>query len=398
MAGFITSLQLDILQQIVNVNWGITGFLYCGAGGMVGSNDGETWKKMPDGVEATSVAYAGGCWIAAGVGAYHRSTDAAKTWTSCASPGVSDESTTINTVVVGTDQLDADGKPKVDSDGKPLPGLFAVMGFTSGATSSSAFVKISNNNADSWSTAITIDTTTGPDKPIWDFAASLSAAGGRIFFGTGRSYSSQDAEGFNVTYSDAFLYVSDGGAFSGPTLIEAGGGNTSYQTGYVGYDTSAKKYCLTVQKSIKEGPLDLMYRISSTPSFGAGSDIFIASGALGNPGPVAGGGGSFATGFHDDDGSGSYSVSAAMLPGGPQSLTSIPYAQALGAPFQAVCYSGAKKDSTGGGKFCCSTIDGKIYAAKPAGSFKSVYSGSPLISSDGGASAYVAAGEVTLPK
>jgi hypothetical protein len=187
----------DPFQCIVNVSWGGLQFLYSGADGMFGSNDGVNWTATGSSVPAIGLAWIDNVWVAiGGDGSSWTSSDGAQTW----QEGLG---------ILNVQQVAAMRPAGVDDQGNKPQGVFAAWGYD--AEFNNAIVYISNDLGQSWDVAMIISLTVGVDG--YEVPQALSGCGGAFFFTTNWG---------NDRFSDGNgkLYVSTGGGeFDGGAIV-----------------------------------------------------------------------------------------------------------------------------------------------------------------------------------
>jgi len=387
----------DPFQQIVNVQWGEgLQFLYSGADGMFGSQDGQDWKKAETSEPAASLAFVDDVWIGAGPGGCWRSDDGAKTWQSVGAPA-------FNQV--------AAMKPKgVGPDGEPRQGVFA--GWIEDESGDNNIVYSSHDLGKTWGVALVIPTDGGADDGF-ERINGLSGCGGAFFVctnykretfhaGDGKIYSSRD--GYNFSAATAFG--------PGSTILPGDPDQfprKSFGARAVGYDPKTKTYIAIGDKEIIPalGTQEsyLVYTISNAPSFGESEGAVAASATQSTSGEfilvgnsAAGGDGKHVAGLsriHYGIG-GAYvsgDLQACFIPGSPETVLSM--GASAGGFIGSFCFKPDVEEeetdgetTSGAGAFACVAFgvdgNGGVYIdSGTSGHFTRTHGGQGI--SDGGA-------------
>lgn len=312
MAKEVPGLLLHFTQQVINVQWGGLHFLYSGADGMFGSENGDKWQKLETGaVPATGLAWVDDVWVATGSGGPWRSEDGGKTWESAGA----NEFTQIAACKPDDVAEDADGQPIKN-------GIFA--GYKQDEDGDNEQVYISRDLGKNWSIELSIPTTIPAEegRDGSEFAQVLSGCGNGIFLSTMK----QDTRDH---HGDGCIYVSmNGGGFGGRQQIWTGSFNPfvsggasdphtiGYSPGAVGFDAKTKQFCLMASKEEGFGPggalgslteYSIIYATGLGGSFSGEAEIIKRTkGPLDNAFPqvtgglaAAGGDGKFAGTYND---------------------------------------------------------------------------------------------------
>ena len=378
----------DPFTQIVNVQWGEgLHFLYSGADGMFGSEDGQTWKKATSSVPAGSLAFVDDVWVAAGSSGCWRSDDGAESWQAVGAPAF------YQVVAM---------KPKgVGPDGEPKQGVFA--GWLEDESGDNHIVYTSHDLGKTWSEALTLPTTV--DENGDQSIRGLSGCGGALFVCTRWSSSI-------FHHGDGNIYASlDGHSFSSQTVF--GPGSTilpgdpdqfprkGFSATAVGYDAKTKTYIAIGGKEIIPafGTQEsyLIYTLAGSPSFGSGDGTVAASATQSHGGDflsvtnsAAGGDSKHVTGlslFHNAvDGSFvSGALQACFIPGSPETTENM--GDHAGGFIGSFCFKpDVEEEATDGepvsgeGTFACvafgASLSGGVYVdAGTSGHFIKTHSG-----------------------
>jgi len=276
--------QLHPVDEIINVQWeGGTAFLYSGADGMFGSEDGEKWVKAEAAVPAISLACIDGVWIACNpFEATWRSEDGAVTWKAVA--GFKFEEV-------------AAMRPKgTDAEGNPMPGVFAGWLMED----DNHVVYTSHDLGETWSIALSIPTSIpfGDNENGYERIQGLSGCGESAgFFVCTIKGDSRYANG------DGMIYTSlDGNSFIRQLVFGPGtnfipgppGQPTPELRGFtalaVAYDTKSNSYIAIGAKQTRSSSTapvgivtsHMIYTIGSGSSFSQSEGTIAASAQIMN--------------------------------------------------------------------------------------------------------------------
>lgn len=395
----------DPLTQIVNVQWQEEGaaFLYSGADGMFGSQDGVEWVKSKSPVVATSLAFIDEVWIACGPDGCWRSEDGAVKWSALAAPAF-----------FGVAAM----RPKGASvDDPPKAGIFA--GWVEDDAGDNHVVYTSHDGGKTWDVALTIPTSFGDSGS--ESIRNLSGCGGALFACT--SYHSQTFHaGAGKIYCSTDGHVFSPQTVFGPGSVILPGDPDQYpRIGFaavaVGYDPETKTYIAIGDKEIIPdfGVQEsyLVYTRSSSTAFASGEGTVAESArqvtGAGKPGgdfisvafSAAGGSGKHVTGysrFHNrNDGSFiSGELNSRFISGTSHLLQAM--GTHTGGYIGSFCFrsdseantEGSTDQPEGAGTFACVAFDasktgGAYIASSSSGGFSKTHSGTGIGSQGRGA-------------
>jgi hypothetical protein len=389
------AVELDPFTQIVNIAWEEKGqqFLYSGADGMFGSEDGASWKKADQAVPATSLAWIDNVWIASGPGGCWRSEDGAQTWQTVEAPAF-----------FGVAAM----KPKSLDPNKPRPGVLA--GWIEDDAGDHHIVYTSHDLGKTWNVALTIPTSFGDSGS--ESIRALSGCGGALFVctdyhsetfhsGDGKIYSSTDGHTFSPqTVFGPGSVVVPGDPFQYPRI--------GFAAQAAGYDPETKNYIAIGDKEIipEFGVQEsyLIYTLSASTSFRSGTGT-VAESARQVSGrgdfisvalSAAGGDGKHVTGFSRVHNNGSFTsgeLNARFIPGASSLLRAM--GTHTGGYVGSFCFrsdaeantEGSTDQPEGAGQFACVAFGsdksgGAYIASSSGGGFTKTHSGTG-IGSDG---------------
>jgi len=388
-------LSLDIVSQIVNVQWGGEQFLYSGADGMFGSDTGKTWEKLAKSVPAISLAFIDDVWIGVSQTGTWKSKDGAQTWEKLSVPS------TFNTVM---DIIAM--KPKgVDDEGKEKKGVFAAW-VSEDASGDNQLVYTSHDLGDTWTVALTIPYLVGTDGN--ETINGISGCGDHFFVCTSRA-----ATVYHL--GDGMIYSSsDGSAFTSTTVFGPGTDRTppvdpnapswGYAATAVGFDEKTRTYMAIGGKQggavVNVVETALIYTTSTSGSFSqTEGTIAVSASQILNTGDsiaaigsaAAGGAGMHATGhllsrYDGAVGFVSGDLKAGFIPGTQQQLQAM---GGVGGYVASFCFNkggsaGSTEDDSEdkNGVFGCvafgTDMKGGIYIAKPGEAFAKTHDGTPI--------------------
>lgn len=395
----------DPISRIINVHWeeGGLAFLYSGADGMFGSQDGTEWVKAKSPVPATSLAFVDDVWMACGPDGCWRSEDGAVTWQAASAPGF------FEVVAMKPKSLSPEDQPK--------PGVFA--GWTEDDAGDNHIVYTSRDGGLTWNVALTIPTSFGDSGS--ETIRGLSGCGGALFVctnyhseifhaGDGKIYSSSDGQTFSpqtVFGPGSIILPTDPDQFP----------RVSFTANAVGYDAQTKQYIAIGDKEIvlNAGGQEsyLIYTLSGSTSFGSGDGTIAESArqvsGAGKPGgdfistasTAAGGAGTHVAGFsyfqNRNDGSFiSGALKSRFIPGAAGVLQ--PMSSRGGGFIGSLCFrsdsetntEGSTDEPDGSGTFACVAFDadkvgGAFIASSAASGFTKTHSGTGIGSQGRGA-------------